>query len=86
MGVAAALPPTHLDRSLLPNLSRRPLAPTVDEYGRRGCFAQLSAVEDYSEAAEVVVSPEAVRQGVALHCCGGGGGGQPGGGGAGGRW
>ncbi|GAX86001.1 hypothetical protein CEUSTIGMA_g13417.t1 [Chlamydomonas eustigma] len=38
----------------------RPLAPLLDEFGRRGCFAQLSAVEDHSEAAEVVVSPEAV--------------------------
>ena len=40
----------------------RPLAPSVDENGRRGCFAQLSAVEDNSEAAEVVVSPEAVSR------------------------
>ena len=52
----------------------RPLAPLVDEFGRRGCFAQLSAVEDYSEAAEVVVSPEAVGVWAAerthrTHCC-----------------
>lgn len=40
---------------------RRPLAPLVDSDGRRGCFAQLAAVEQYSEAAEVVVSPEVVQ-------------------------
>ena len=36
----------------------RPLAPPIDDDGRRGCFAQLEAIEEFSEAARVVISPE----------------------------
>jgi hypothetical protein len=44
----------------------RPLAPPIDDDGRRGCFAQLEAIEEFSEAARVVISPE-VRQHPALN-------------------
>ena len=39
--------------------ARRPLSPPLDEKGRRGIFVQLADVERFSEAAEVVLSPEA---------------------------
>jgi len=36
----------------------RPLAPNKDMYQRRGCIAQLAAIEDHSEAGIVVLSRE----------------------------
>jgi len=36
----------------------RPLAPCVDAHQRRGCIAQLAAIEDHSEAGIVVLSRE----------------------------
>jgi hypothetical protein len=38
----------------------RPLAPNVDAHQRRGCIAQLAAIEDHSEAGIVVLSREVI--------------------------
>ncbi|GAX78249.1 hypothetical protein CEUSTIGMA_g5691.t1 [Chlamydomonas eustigma] len=39
----------------------RPFAPPVDNDGRRGCFVQLTSIEEYSMAGQVVLSPEACQ-------------------------